>query len=236
MKNFSPPFGWPFVQCDVAVLAVIATRQEFPTGFISEKCVFQDAFLNTMPTSSSDLVAIERPKTNSSIFAHTRWDVIPLDPKTVLKELKRKNPREAFWGVFELVCFVTTFLILGILNWHYICFLLPFWYFGHCLSYLNGYYRHYWGNPDEPIAWGVSTYGKLYNWMWFYNGYHAEHHFRPKVHWTRMQALRDQIVNQQRRAGVRVIKVPHALGFLDSDLPAADLRQKQRELYSEPAA
>jgi len=31
-----------------------------------------------MPTSSSDVVAIERPKTNSSIFAHTRWDVIPL--------------------------------------------------------------------------------------------------------------------------------------------------------------
>ena len=51
---------------------------EFPTGFISEKCVFQDAFLNTMPTSSSDLVAIERPKTDCAIFAHTRWDVIPL--------------------------------------------------------------------------------------------------------------------------------------------------------------
>src|SRR5881396_3056646 len=30
-----------------------------------------------MPTSSSDVVAIERPKTNSSIFAHTRWDIIP---------------------------------------------------------------------------------------------------------------------------------------------------------------
>jgi hypothetical protein len=28
----------------------------------------------------------------------------------------------------------------------------------------------------------------------------------------------DQIVEQQRRAGVRVIKVPHALGFLDSEL------------------
>jgi len=51
-----------------------------------------------------------------------------------------------------------------------------------------------------------------------------------------MQALRSQIVNQQRRAGVRVIKVPHALGFLDADLPAADLPQKQRELSSEPAA
>ncbi len=141
------------------------------------------------------------------------------DPKTVFKQLKRKDPREAFWGIFELASFVTTFVILGILNWHYICFLLPFWYFGHCLSYLNGYYRHYGGNPDEPIAWGVSTYDKLYNWTWFYNGYHAEHHLRPKVHWTRMQALRDQIIEQQRAARVRVIKVPRALGFLDPDLP-----------------
>jgi fatty acid desaturase len=166
------------------------------------------------------------------------------DPKTVFKELKRKNPREAFWGIFELASFVTTFVILGILNWHYICFLLPFYYFGHCLSYLNGYYRHYAGNPDEPIAWGVSSYDKLYNWIWFYNGYHAEHHFRPKVHWTRMQAFRDQIVDQQRAAGVRVIKPPHALGFLDPDLPSAKgplrqrrLRRPRREwLESEPAS
>jgi hypothetical protein len=34
-----------------------------------------------------------------------------------------------------------------------------------------------------------------------------------------MQAFRDQIVDQQRAAGVRVIKPPHALGFLDPDLP-----------------
>jgi hypothetical protein len=34
-----------------------------------------------------------------------------------------------------------------------------------------------------------------------------------------MQAFRDQIVEQQRTAGVRVIKPPHALGFLDRDLP-----------------
>jgi hypothetical protein len=31
-----------------------------------------------------------------------------------------------------------------------------------------------------------------------------------------MQALREQ----QRAAGVRVIKLPHALGFLDPDLPS----------------
>src|SRR5207249_6632100 len=117
----------------------------------------------------------------------------------------------------------------GFLNWRYICFLLPFYYLGHSLSYLNGFYRHYGGNPDEPLAWGVSSYDKLYNWTWFYNGYHAEHHFRPKVHWTRMQALRDQIIEQQRAAGVRVIKMPHALGFLEGDVPATE---ESRQLQS----
>ena len=34
-----------------------------------------------------------------------------------------------------------------------------------------------------------------------------------------MQVLRDQILDQQRAAGVRVIKPPHALGFLDPNLP-----------------
>jgi len=70
------------------------------------------------------------------------------------------------------------------------------------------------------VAWGVSSYHKLYNWLWFNNGYHAEHHFRPRVHWTQMKELREQIKEQQREAETRVIKPPHALGFLDPDLPA----------------
>ena len=36
-----------------------------------------------------------------------------------------------------------------------------------------------------------------------------------------MEAFRDQILEQQRVAGVRVIRSPHALGFLDPDLRSA---------------
>jgi hypothetical protein len=48
------------------------------------------------------------------------------------------------------------------------------------------------------------------------------------VHWTRIQALRDQIVEQQRAAGVRVIKPPHALAFLDPDLPGFKQSSQQK--------
>jgi hypothetical protein len=72
----------------------------------------------------------------------------------------------------------------------------------------------------------VSSYHWLYNLLWFNNGYHAEHHYKPKVHWTKMHELHAQIREAQRKAGVRVIRPPHALGFLDPDLP--DLRGPSR--------
>ena len=107
---------------------------------------------------------------------------------------------------------------LLLLNWRFFAFFLPFWYLGHCVSYLNGYFEHFGGNPDEPMAWGVSSYNRPYNWVWFNNGYHAEHHYRPRAHWTRMKTLHQQIEQEQRDNGVRVIKPPHAFGFLDPDV------------------
>jgi len=141
-------------------------------------------------------------------------------PGAIAREVAKRGPAEMRWGRVELAAVICTLSLATLLNWRYIIFFLPFMYFGHCLSYLNGYYRHYGGNPDKPIAWGVSSYDKLYNWIWFYNGYHAEHHFRPKVHWTRMVAFHRQIRDWQRQEGVRVIAPPHALGFLDRSGPA----------------
>jgi hypothetical protein len=66
---------------------------------------------------------------------------------------------------------------------------------------------------------GVSSYGRIYNLLFFYNGYHAEHHFRPKVHWTKMEKFRRSIEHLQKQEGVHTIKHAHMLGFLDPDLP-----------------
>ncbi|MEO6870862.1 MAG: fatty acid desaturase [Chthoniobacterales bacterium] len=152
------------------------------------------------------------------------------NPAAIKRELSKRGKVEVRWGNIELAAVVITLLTMFCFNWHYIVFFfLPFFYLGHCFSYLNGYFRHYGANPDKPIAWGVSSYGKIYNWIFFYNGYHAEHHFRPKVHWTKMEQFHQTIADLQRAEGVRVIEHAHMLGFLDPNLPP-------RKAGGEPAA
>ena len=142
------------------------------------------------------------------------------DVGAIRGDLRKRDNGDLFWGNIELAAFAITLLVMFFFNWRYVIFfMVPFWYLGHCFSYLNGYYRHYGANPDKPIAWGVSSYGKIYNWLFFYNGYHAEHHFRPKVHWTKMEAFRQSIAELQKEEGVRTIKRAHMFGFLDPDLP-----------------
>lgn len=141
------------------------------------------------------------------------------DPKLIFNEIKKRSPFNAWFGVFEIASWVLLCIVGFILNWKFMLFYIPFYYLGHCLSYLNGYYLHYGGNPDVPIAWGVSSYHRVYNWLWFNNGYHAEHHFKPRQHWTEMHDLHVKIKEEQRKAGVRIIIPPHALGFMDPSLP-----------------
>jgi len=76
---------------------------------------------------------------------------------------------------------------------------------------LNGYYDIS-TQPDAPMAWGVSSYNKFYNWLWFGNGYHAEHHYPPRLHWTKMHQFHED-KRRTKKAGVHTITC-HALGFL----------------------
>jgi len=62
---------------------------------------------------------------------------------------------------------------------------LPGYAVGLGLCYLQGYYEHARG--------ATSHYGKIYNFLFFNDGYHVEHHARPGSPWTRLpdQRLRE---------------------------------------------
>ncbi|WP_025129628.1 fatty acid desaturase [Pseudomonas sp. PH1b] len=149
-------------------------------------------------------------------WAYTFLSFFRDDPKDIYQEMQRKRADDARWVKVEIAVTIAFYLALAWVDWHAVLVLLPFWYLGQSLSSLNGYYEHLGGNPDLPIAWGVSSYSPLYNLLWMNNGYHAEHHYRPKMHWTKVKAFHREIREQQRAAGVKVISVSHGLGFLVS--------------------
>src|SRR5438445_4524104 len=59
-----------------------------------------------MPISSSELAIVDRPKTNSRIFAHTRWDAIPVSasalPCAYFCRMFYLFPRVSLWVMIIL--------------------------------------------------------------------------------------------------------------------------------------
>ncbi len=53
----------------------------------------------------------------------------------------------------EIVGFMAFYIAMFFRELEVHALLHPFYYFGHCLSYLNGYYLHYGGDTEQPIAW-----------------------------------------------------------------------------------
>ncbi|MGH6909048.1 MAG: fatty acid desaturase family protein [Phenylobacterium sp.] len=149
-----------------------------------------------------------------AVWSYVAKGVFRDDAGDIYRALQAKRPRDAVFGRIEIGAIAVYLLALALVDWRAVLFLVPFYFVGEALSQLNGYYEHYRGNPDEPMAWGVSTYAPLYNLVWFNNGHHAEHHYRPAVHWSRLPALRRSISREQEARGVHVIGPPHALGFL----------------------
>jgi fatty acid desaturase len=149
-----------------------------------------------------------------SVLGYTFLSFFRDDLTEIYRDIKRKDSFRALFGKCEVFGFIALVLLALVIDWRAVLFLVPFYYIGNCLSSLNGYYEHFRSNPDVPIAWGVSSYNKLYNLIWFNNGYHAEHHFRPKMHWMRMKQFHEQIKEEQKKAGVHTITTCHALGFL----------------------
>jgi len=61
---------------------------------------------------------------------------------------------------------------------------LPGYLAGLGLCAMQGYWEHAVGRP-------TSHYGRIYNFLCFNDGYHAEHHAAPAIHWTRLPHVRE---------------------------------------------
>jgi fatty acid desaturase len=140
------------------------------------------------------------------------------------------NAPEPFWSYcligffrFELgPCFRMIrrcgafWLTLLLVDWRYLLFCyLPSYYLGWVLIYAHTYVLHYGAQPGNHYANSVSSYHRLYNRIFFNNGYHQEHHWDPKAHWTRMPEVKAEILPHMVANRTRVLRGPHLTLFVE---------------------
>jgi fatty acid desaturase len=127
----------------------------------------------------------------------------------------RHGWKEIVQAAVECVVLGVFWAALAYYDWRYfVIFYLPSYYLGWMMSYAEGYFEHYGAEPGNPYANSVSSYHGLYNFFWFNNGFHQEHHWDPKWHWTKMRVLHEQIKGELARNHTRTLRVPHFLAFL----------------------
>jgi hypothetical protein len=84
--------------------------------------------------------------------------------------------------------------------WFFVFVYTPGWLIGLGLCALQGHYEH---------AGGVTShYGRVYNALCFNDGYHAEHHAYPGLHWTQLP--------ERASPGTRASRWPPLLRWLDA--------------------
>jgi fatty acid desaturase len=134
----------------------------------------------------------------------------------VVRTALRHGRRHGVQLAVETVALLAFWAAMALINWRYLVFFyLPSYYLGWALSYAEGYLEHYGCKPGNPFANSVSSYHRLYNLLWFNNGYHQEHHWDPKCHWTLMRDLHVQIRPQLVANGTRVLRGPHLTALIE---------------------
>jgi fatty acid desaturase len=154
-----------------------------------------------------------------SFWRYTLLSFFRVEIMPVIRVCIRHGKAHVIQTVVETLVLGAFWIALLVVNWRYFAFFyLPSFYIGWLLSYAEGYLEHYGARPGNPFANSVSSYHWLYNLLWFNNGYHQEHHWDPKMHWTRMRDLSQRIRPQMEANRTRILRGPHMTGLIEDYL------------------
>jgi fatty acid desaturase len=145
----------------------------------------------------SKLPGEEEPVLPYAVFGFFRIDVGIL----ALGMRKLRLQRMVVWEVSALLAMMAVFGVLNPLG--FVAFYLPVWMAGTVASQAENWFEHYGAIPGDRLTDAVSSYGWFYNLIRFNNGYHQEHHFRPRTHWTRLPEIKKLMRPETERHVVR---------------------------------
>ena len=119
-------------------------------------------------------------------------------PQTLWRERHLAHHRGAAWRprwtaalAVDAAAVLVTWTAIALANSvFFVQVYAPGYLVGLGLCWLQGHYEHARGT--------TSHYGRLYNFLLFNDGYHAEHHAHPGLHWTDLPERADPLARRSR--------------------------------------
>lgn len=203
--------------------------QDWASTFHAEKLgshigLVRYTFVNTIPVFLRTL--------RECVAVHRLWKVgsHEQDLFALLSRDSKKRSKQLRQMQAERVARFLTLALLLAISWKWVLVVyIPVLYLSLCLFFLQNYYEHVGALPESHYSNSVSHYGKAYNFFTCNDGYHQEHHLRPRTHWRDLPKVRS-IIDRKLGEAERVISpVPAIFGFLHNNRPQLHLYQGPKD-------
>ncbi len=169
----------------------------------------QDLFHHTTNDWSSLYRYSDIPKQTENFWSYTFKGIFRLDLKKLYFIACEQGQKKQVQK--ELAVLIIFWLLIIFPHFYsFLFFYFTAWFFGQCAFFAQNYMEHYRAIPGNRLTDSVSCYSRSYNLIWFNNGYHQEHHYKPNVHWTDIKRVRAEMLPINQRM---VVKGSHWFNF-----------------------
>lgn len=192
--------AWPFAVALAHAASIAAVAIIQPAGAFALAAIAAVAFATVYVSNTVAHIHLHTPlfasRAASQAFSLLLTVSLGL-PQTAWKQRHMWHhagePRRSSWIFTRRLCLELGIVVaevgaLAMFRPRALAVLGPGVVLGLGLAWVQGRLEH--AGDDDIARSGVSHYGALYNWLWFNDGHHAEHHRAPSRHWTTLPAIR----------------------------------------------
>lgn len=163
---------------------------------------YNNKYTETEKDESSIFLYSKKMQVPESILSYSLLGPFRTDFKYLYGKLSPAFKKTFFLELTVMLLFWAGLIAIDV--WFFIGFFLPTWYLGQSAALFENYLEHYGADPENKLADSVSCYNPVYNFLWFNNGYHQEHHCKPQMHWTEIPSVRSEMLRDNQRVIVPV--------------------------------
>jgi fatty acid desaturase len=159
------------------------------------------------PLDKSSIFYFGKDKQPEHVLAYTFLSYFRLDLVRLFIMARKRDNALVILETLLLIATVAYLLISH--TYAFFCFILPVYYLGTSFASYENYMEHYGADNSSRLNDSISCYNKIYNFIWFNNGFHQEHHWKPSTHWTKIPSVEPEMLNISERT---VAPVAHIFG------------------------